>query len=64
MQSNLSLRAVLGTEEFTEGLTVQKSRQTEFAIQSVWEIIIKGRKKKNNKRVSVPSVGTEADYVQ
>ena len=64
IQSNLSLRAVLGTEEFTEGLTVQKSRQTEFAIQSVWEIIIKGQKKKNNKRVSVPSVGTEADYVQ
>ena len=49
MQSNLSLRAVLGTEEFTEGLTVQKSRQTEFAIQSVWEIIFKGRKKKITK---------------
>ena len=39
----------MGTEEYTEGLTVQKSRQTEFATQSVWEIIIKGQKNKRTK---------------
>ena len=49
-------------QKSTEGLTVQKSRQTECATQSVWEISIEGYK--NNKIVSVPSVDTEADYVK